>query len=111
MRHPSRLDLTEGLNDDLARAYARLIQGRTFASAVRGTDRLVLRPLFARHITYGISHAATVADAVVALRGTPAVRVAPSTPLTSRTTCCGLYTKPCSRPPRPTWNHDERRTA
>ena len=46
MRHPSRLDLIEGLNDDLARAYASIIQGRTFASLLRGTDRLALRPLF-----------------------------------------------------------------
>lgn len=77
MRQPSRLDLIEGLNDDLARAYARVIQGRTFASMVRGTDRLVLRPLFARQIGYGISHAATLADAIVALGETPALRIAP----------------------------------
>ena len=77
MRHPSRLDLIEGLNDDLARSYARVIQGRTFASVVRGTDRLALRPLFARHIAYGISHAATLADAIVATGGTPGFRVAP----------------------------------
>ena len=77
MRHPSRLDAIEGLNDDLARAYARIIQGRTFASTVRGTDRLVLRPLFGRQIAYSISHAATLADAIVALGGTPAVRIAP----------------------------------
>ena len=76
MRHPSRLDLIEGLNDDLARAYARAIQGRTFASVVRGTDRLVLRPLFARQTTCGISHSATLADAIVALGGTPAMGVA-----------------------------------
>ena len=80
MRHPSRLDLIEGLNDDLARAYARVIQGRTFGSVVRGTDRLALRPLFARQIAYGISHAATLADAIVALdvarpRATPHHRV------------------------------------
>ena len=77
MRHPSRLDLIEGLNDDLARAYARVIQARTFASVVSGTDRLVLRPLFARQTTCGISHAATLGDAIVALGGTPAARVAP----------------------------------
>jgi hypothetical protein len=77
MRHPSRLDLIEGLNDDLARAYARVIQGRTFASVVRGTDRLVLRPLFARQIGYGISHAAMLADAIVALGEIPAARIAP----------------------------------
>ena len=77
MRHPSRPDLIEGLNDDLARAYARVIQGRTFASIVRGIDRLVLRPLFARQVACGISDAGTVADAIVALGGTPAVQVAP----------------------------------
>ena len=77
MRHPSRLDLIEGLNDDLARAYARIIQGRTFASTVLGTDRLVLRPLFGRQIAYSILHAATLADAIVALGGTPAVRISP----------------------------------
>jgi len=77
MRHPSRLDLIEGLNDDLARAYARVIQGRTFASVVSGTDRLVLRPLFARQVACGMSDAGTLADAIVALGGTPAARVAP----------------------------------
>ena len=89
MRHPSRLDLIEGLNDDLARAYARVIQCRTFASVVRGTDRLVLRPLFARHTAYGISHAAMLADAIVALGGTPTVRVAPVHVVDQPHPCCG----------------------
>ncbi len=77
MRHPARPDLIAGLNDDLARAYAKLIQSRTFASSVRGTDRLVLRPLFARRIAHGITHAGILSDAIVALGGRLTTDTAP----------------------------------
>ncbi len=79
MRHsePTRVDLIAGLNEALAHEYAAVIRYRTFASTARGIHRLTLRPLFEREVHDELRHAGRLADAVVALDGTPTVVPAP----------------------------------
>lgn len=79
MKRFDRADLIAGLNEDLAHEYASMIQYRTFASTVRGPHRLTLRPLFAGEIADELEHAELLADAIVALGGTPTVAPAPVT--------------------------------
>jgi bacterioferritin len=76
MKSPYTLDLIAGLNEDLAQEYASVIRYRTFASAVRGPHRLTLRNMFEREIGDELSHAALLADALVALGATPSTRSA-----------------------------------
>lgn len=76
MNCPYTLDLIAGLNEDLAHEYASVIRYRTFASAVRGPHRLTLRDLFEREIGDELSHAALLADAVVALGAAPTTTAA-----------------------------------
>jgi bacterioferritin len=73
-KRPDTSELISGLNEDLANEYASVIQYRTFASMVRGPDRLTLRPMFAAEISDELAHAGLLADAIVALGGTPTTR-------------------------------------
>lgn len=77
MKQSEKTNLIDGLNEDLAHEYASVIQYRTFASTVRGPHRMTLRPLFAGEIADEIGHAGLLADAIVALGGTPTVDAAP----------------------------------
>jgi bacterioferritin len=73
VKNSGKRDLIAGLNTDLANEYASVIQYRTFASTVRGPHRMTLRPLFAAEIADELAHAGLLADAIVALGGTPTV--------------------------------------
>jgi bacterioferritin len=77
MKRSEKADLITGLNEDLAHEYASIIQYRTFASTVRGPHRLTLRPLFTGETADELAHAELLADAIVALGGTPTVDPAP----------------------------------
>jgi bacterioferritin len=79
-KRPDTTELIAGLNEDLANEYASVIQYRTFASMVRGPHRLLLRPMFEAEIPDELSHAGLLADAIVALGGTPTTRHAGVTP-------------------------------
>jgi len=77
MKHYIKADLIAGLNEDLAHEYASVMQYETYASTVRGPHRPVLRPLFAAEVTDELRHAGVLADAIVALGGTPTTTPAP----------------------------------
>ncbi len=72
----AREKLIQGLNEDLAHEYAAVILYRTYASAVTGPFRQELRAFFANEIPDELGHAQLLADKIVALGGTPAVRPA-----------------------------------
>jgi bacterioferritin len=69
-------ELIDGLNEDLAAEYQAIVMYRTYASLVTGPMRQELRAFFESEIPDELSHAAFLADKVVALGGTPAIRVA-----------------------------------
>jgi bacterioferritin len=71
-----REGLLAGLNEDLEHEYAAIITYRTYASAVTGPFRQELREFFADEIPDELGHAQLLADKIVALGGTPTVRVA-----------------------------------
>jgi bacterioferritin len=64
------------LNVDLAREYAAIIQYRTYASAVTGPFRQELREFFAAEIADELTHAALLADKIVAMGGAPVTTAA-----------------------------------
>lgn len=69
-------ELIDGLNEDLSAEYQAIVMYRTYASLVTGPLRQELRAFFESEIPDELGHAAFLADKVVALGGTPAVRVA-----------------------------------
>jgi bacterioferritin len=69
--------LIDGLNEDLAAEYEAVIMYRTYASLVTGPYRQELKAFFEGEIPDELSHAAFLADKVVALGGTPAVSPGP----------------------------------
>ncbi|CAN5639718.1 ferritin-like domain-containing protein [soil metagenome] len=68
-------ELIDGLNEDLAAEYQAVIMYRTYASLVTGPYRPDLKAFFEGEIPDELSHAALLADKVVALGGIPTVRV------------------------------------
>jgi bacterioferritin len=68
-------ELIDGLNEDLAAEYEAVIMYRTYASLVTGPYRQELRAFFEGEIPDELGHAAFLADKIVALGGTPTVRV------------------------------------
>jgi bacterioferritin len=77
MTHRTFVELIAGLDGDLAREYAAVVQNRTYASLVRGPHRPALRRLLAGHAARDLAHASLLADMIAALGGVPTVRVAP----------------------------------
>jgi bacterioferritin len=71
MKHYIKADLIAGLNEDLAHEYASVMQYQTYASTIRGPHRPMLRPLFVAEVADELRHAGALADAIVALGGTP----------------------------------------
>lgn len=65
--------LIDGLNVDLAAEYQAVIMYRTYASLVSGPYRQELKAFFEGEIPDELSHAAFLADKIVALGGTPTV--------------------------------------
>ena len=64
-------ELIDGLNEDLAAEYQAVIMYRTYAALVSGPSRRELREFFESEIPDELGHAATLADKIVALGGTP----------------------------------------
>jgi bacterioferritin len=73
----ARRKLIEGLNEDLAAEYQAVVMYRTYASLVSGPYRQDLRAFFEGEIPDELSHAAFLADKIVALGGIPTTTVAP----------------------------------
>lgn len=71
----SQRELIDGLNEDLAAEYEAVIMYRTYASLVSGPYRQELKGFFESEIPDELAHAAFLADKIVALGGTPAVKV------------------------------------
>jgi len=69
--------LIDGLNEDLAAEYQAVIMYRTYASLVSGPYRQELKAFFEGEIPDELSHAAFLADKIVALGGNPATSVPP----------------------------------
>jgi bacterioferritin len=67
----SKQDLINGLNQDLAAEYQAIIMYRTYASLVSGPFRQELKAFFEGEIADELTHAAFLADKIVALGGTP----------------------------------------
>jgi bacterioferritin len=67
-----KMQLIEGLNDDLRGEFQAVIMYRLFASMVQGPYRQELRTFFAAEIPEELAHAAMLADKIAALGGTPA---------------------------------------
>ena len=76
----AKQELIDGLNEDLAAEYQAVIMYRTYASLVSGPFRIELKAFFESEIPDELSHAAFLADKIVALGGTPTTRVAPEVP-------------------------------
>lgn len=74
--------LIDGLNEDLAAEYQAVIMYRTYASLVTGPYRQELKAFFEGEIPDEMSHAAFLADKIVALGGTP-VTHAPEVPVST----------------------------
>lgn len=74
---PDVKELIDGLNEDLAAEYGAVILYRTYAALVTGPTRQELRDFFETEIPDELSHAALLADKIVALGGTPTVVPAP----------------------------------
>jgi len=72
-----RKELIDGLNEDLGFEYAAVITYRTYASLVRGPHRQELRNFFAAEIPDELTHAAMLADKIVALGGLPETAAKP----------------------------------
>lgn len=72
-------ELLEGLNTDLAAEYQAVITYRSFASLATGPYRQELRQFFEDEIPDELSHAALLADKIVALGGTPTTESLPIT--------------------------------
>lgn len=70
-------DLINGLNEDLAAEYQAVIMYRTYASLVSGPYRQELKAFFEGEIPDELSHAAFLADKIVALGGNPTTSVPP----------------------------------
>lgn len=77
----STQELIDGLNEDLAAEYQAVVMYRTYASLVSGPYRPELKAFFEGEIPDELSHAAFLADKIVALGGTPTTRV-PEVPIT-----------------------------
>ena len=69
--------LIDGLNEDLSAEYQAVIMYRTYASLASGPIRQDLRAFFETEIPDELSHAAFLADKIVALGGTPTTSAAP----------------------------------
>lgn len=69
--------LIQGLNEDLAAEYQAVIMYRTYASLVSGPYRQELKAFFEGEIPDELSHAAFLADKIVALGGIPTTSAAP----------------------------------
>ena len=61
------------LNEDLAREYQAVIQYRTYASVVSGTNRRELREFFESEIPDELGHAKLLADKIITMGGRPSV--------------------------------------
>lgn len=72
---PDYQELIDGLNQDLSAEYEAVIMYRTYASLVSGPYRPELRAFFEGEIPDELGHAAFLADKIVALGGTPTVRI------------------------------------
>src|SRR5690606_10857450 len=72
--------LIDGLNEDLSAEYQAVIMYRTYASLASGPIRQDLRAFFETEIPDELSHAAFLADKIVALGGTPTTSAAPVPP-------------------------------
>jgi bacterioferritin len=70
-------ELIDGLNEDLAAEYQAVIMYRSYAALVTGPYRQELRAFFESEIPDELGHAATLADKIVALGGTPTMQAAP----------------------------------
>lgn len=80
--HDARLQLLEGLNEDLRGEFQAVIMYRLYASMVQGPYRQELRNFFAAEIPEELAHAQLLADKIAALGGTPAAAPAPVTVVT-----------------------------
>ena len=78
MADDNKAQLIAGLNTDLAGEYGAVITYRTYASAVTGPYRQELRAFFGAEIGDELTHAALLADKIVALGGTPTMQPAPT---------------------------------
>ncbi|MGH7457938.1 MAG: ferritin-like domain-containing protein [Longimicrobiaceae bacterium] len=74
---PDAKALIDALNEDLAAEYQAVIMYRTYASLVSGPYRQELRAFFEGEIPDELSHAAFLADKIVALGGHPTTSVPP----------------------------------
>ncbi|HET7274167.1 MAG TPA: ferritin-like domain-containing protein [Longimicrobiaceae bacterium] len=70
-------ELLDGLNEDLSAEYQAVIMYRTYASLVSGPYRQELKAFFEGEIPDELSHAAFLADKIVALGGNPTTTVGP----------------------------------
>jgi bacterioferritin len=73
-------ELIAGLNEDLSAEYQAVIMYRTYAALVTGPYRPELKAFFEAEIPDELTHAAFLADKIVALGGTPSTEV-PAVPM------------------------------
>jgi bacterioferritin len=64
-------ELIQGLNEDLAGEYQAILMYTTYAAAVTGPHRPMLRQFFTAEIPDELGHAQFLADKIASLGGTP----------------------------------------
>jgi bacterioferritin len=64
-------DLVAGLNDDLAGEFQAVLMYVTYAAAVTGPHRPMLKQFFAAEVPEELAHAQFLADKIASLGGTP----------------------------------------
>lgn len=67
----SKEELIQGLNEDLAGEYQAILMYTTYAAAVTGPHRPMLRQFFSAEIPDELGHAQFLADKVASLGATP----------------------------------------
>ena len=67
----SKQELIENLNEDLAGEFQAVIMYTTYAAAVTGPHRPMLKQFFAAEVPEELAHAQFLADKVASLGGTP----------------------------------------
>ena len=73
----SKQELIENLNEDLAGEFQAVIMYTTYAAAVTGPHRPMLKQFFAAEVPEELAHAQFLADKIASLGGTPTTQPRP----------------------------------
>ncbi len=73
----TKKELIQGLNEDLAGEYQAIVMYTTYAAAVTGPHRPMLKQFFAAEVPEELAHAQFLADKIASLGGQPTTEPRP----------------------------------